>query len=167
MMDFKTGLYNPDGSGETGSSDIVLKIKRDADDYFYDFDDSTFKTSGHTDIDQALSEPDATNAPGEYEASVDVSGFDDGVYTAYFVYSGSPAWTDSVEFWVHNGKEASAIVDVTVDGSIDYMDAFVTLLAMAAGSMAKSGDTYTHKDQSGNAKITSAVSATAVTRTIA
>jgi hypothetical protein len=110
-MDFKAGLYDVSGDAISGSTDLVIKIKRDADDYFYDFDDSTFKASGWISISSQLSEPDATNMPGEYEVSVDISGWNDGVYTAYIQYSGSPAWTDTVEFRVYDGKESVALVE--------------------------------------------------------
>lgn len=111
MMDFKAGLYDASGAGITGSSDLKIKIKRDADDYFYDFDDSTFKNAAWTTIAATMTEVDATNVPGEYEYTVDVSGWDDGVYTVYYQYSGSPAWTDAVEFRLYDGKESFEVAD--------------------------------------------------------
>lgn len=112
-MDFKAGLYDASGSGITGSSDLVIKIKRDADDYFYDFDDSTFKNAGWTTIAATMTEIDATNVPGEYEYAVTVTSWDDGVYTVYYQYSGSATrpFTDTVEFRVYDGKEATMLVE--------------------------------------------------------
>lgn len=57
----------------TGKTDLLLSIRRKSDDFFYDFDDDTFKTSGWTDRQVALTEVDATNAPGEYAYDWDTS----------------------------------------------------------------------------------------------
>lgn len=107
-MDIKTGLYDSSGTAITGSTDLTVKIKRDSNDYFYDFNDSTFKASGHTSISSQMSEPDATNAPGEYELSVTISGWSDGVYTAYVFYGGTPAWVDAIELRVYDGEEIAS-----------------------------------------------------------
>ena len=100
---FNSGIYDGSGSGVTGSTDLVLVMLRHDDDYLYDFDDSTFKAAGWTDEDIEMTEIDATNLPGEYRYSVDVSVWDDGWYTAYFKYGGTPAWTDAIDFYVANG----------------------------------------------------------------
>jgi len=122
-MDFKAGIYDASGSGITGSSDLGVKIKRDADDYFYDFNDDTFKPSGWVSISGTLTEVDATIVPGEYEVNEDVSGWDDGVYTAYFQYAGISAWTDAEEFRVYSGKDISeAIEDDTSELQTDLTD---------------------------------------------
>lgn len=60
-----------------------------------------------------------------------------------------------------------AIMGKAVDGSIDVEECLRILLAVLAGDMAKSENTYTYKDQSGNTKVTAAVSDSAVERTIA
>jgi hypothetical protein len=106
-MDFKAGIYDASGSGITGSTDLVIKIKRDADNYFYDFDDSTFKASGWTTISDTFSEVNASVVPGEYEYNLDTSGFSDGIYTAYVEYTGSQttAYRDKIEFICLRGKD--------------------------------------------------------------
>lgn len=112
-MDFKAGLYNANGSGITESTDLKIKIKRDADDFFYDFNDSTFKATGWITIAATMTDVDATIVPGEYEYAVDVSAWDDGVYTVYFQYSGSATvhFTDTVEFRIYDGKESVALAE--------------------------------------------------------
>lgn len=50
----------------TGVTDLLLQIRRASDDFFFDFNDSTFKSSGWTTRQQALSEKDATNDQGAY-----------------------------------------------------------------------------------------------------
>ena len=116
-MDIKAGLYDAAGNAISGSTDLTIRIKRDIDNYFYDFDDSSFKASGWVSISIQLSEPDATNMPGEYEVSMDVSGWNDGLYTAYTQYGGSLAWTDTIEFGVYDGKEPTARLQSLVSDS--------------------------------------------------
>lgn len=122
-MDFKAGLYDAQGDPISSSTDLGVKIKRDADDYFYDWDDSQFKASGHTTLGGQMAEINVTVVPGEYEVSVDVSGWSAGVYTAYVEYTGTQTtkFRDTIEFrvlgryemkdlilrWVRNGQKFS------------------------------------------------------------
>lgn len=57
----------------TGKSDILISIRRVSDGFFYDFNDDTFKSSGWTTRQTAMSEISATNAPGEYSYDFDTS----------------------------------------------------------------------------------------------
>lgn len=57
----------------TGLTDLLLSIRRKSDDFFYDFNDDTFKSTGWTTRQQALSEISAANAPGEYGHDWDTS----------------------------------------------------------------------------------------------
>ena len=111
VIDIKSGLYDAAGAGVTGSSDMKCKVKRDADDQFFDFNDSTFKAAGHITLEATMSEPDSTNIPGEYETALTVTEWDDGVYTAYVEYEGTPTWTSSVEFRVYDGEESSPLME--------------------------------------------------------
>lgn len=54
-----------------------------------------------------------------------------------------------------------------VDGTIDVTEALKIILAVLAGDIAKSENTYTYDEQDGTVKITEVVSANAVERTIA
>jgi len=69
-----------------------------------------------------------------------------------------------------NDPSTASIADATmnkvVDGSIDVEECLKVLLAVLAGDMAKSSNTYTYKDQSGATKVTEVVSESAVERTI-
>jgi len=56
----------------TSLVDLLLSIRR-GDGYYYDFDDDTFKNSGWTTRQIALSEIDSTNSPGEYYYDFDTS----------------------------------------------------------------------------------------------
>lgn len=102
-MEFSYGIYDADGSGITGSTDLTLKIRRQADDYLFDFNTTTFKGSGWTTVAATMTEIDATNLPGEYKYSVSVLNFDDGMYNAYFIYAGDRPFVDCVEFGVYGG----------------------------------------------------------------
>lgn len=181
-MDFKAGIYDASGSGIIGSNDLKLKIKRDSDDLFYDFDDNTFKASGHGTIAAIMVDVNAVNVPGEYEYSVDVTSWNDGIYTCYFQYSGSPAFTDCREFRIHNGQEATplvpefsqsminevrdAVAEKSIDGSISLEECLKIILAILAGDITRSINTYTFKDQSGTVKLTEVINPDSVIRTI-
>lgn len=122
-MDFKAGLYDAQGDPISSSTDLAVKIKRDVDDYFYDWNDGTFKASGHTTISGQMSEVNVTIVPGEYEKGVDTSSWSDGVYTGYVEYTGAQTtkFRDTMEFrvlgkyemkdlilrWVRNGQKFS------------------------------------------------------------
>ena len=102
-MEFSYGIYDADGSGVTGSTDLKLKIRRQADDYLFDFNTTTFKASGWTTVAATMTEIDATNLAGEYKYAVSVLGFGDGMYNAYFLYDGDRPFVDSAEFGVYGG----------------------------------------------------------------
>lgn len=102
-MELTCGVYGADGSGITGSTDLKLKIRRQADDYLFDFNTTTFKASGWTTVAATMTQISAANLPGEYKYTVSVLGFDDGMYNAYFLYEGDRPFVDSVEFGVYGG----------------------------------------------------------------
>jgi hypothetical protein len=57
----------------TGKTDILISIRRISDGYWYDFDDDTFKNSGWTDRQEAMTETDSTNDQGVYHYDFDTS----------------------------------------------------------------------------------------------
>lgn len=57
----------------TGLSDVLLSIRRVSDDFWYDFSDDTFKSTGWTTRQQVMAETDATNDPGAYDYDFDTS----------------------------------------------------------------------------------------------
>jgi hypothetical protein len=65
-----------------------ILIRRVSDDFIYDWSDSTFKSSGWVTKSQDMTEIDATNFAGVYDASLDVGTFT-GYYYAYLVYDNS------------------------------------------------------------------------------
>lgn len=58
---------------QTGLVDVLLKIHRVSDDFIYDFNDDTFKSSGWTAQTVVMTEIDATNLAGQYKYSFDTS----------------------------------------------------------------------------------------------
>jgi len=78
---FGTSFYDSDGVAITGSAaNTAIKFRRAADGYYLDHADGTFKASGWTTLETTMTEVDATNDPGYYEFSQDVSTWDDGWY---------------------------------------------------------------------------------------
>lgn len=60
----------------TGRTTIRVRIYRKSDNWFFDFNDLTFKPSGWTTLDATMVEIDATNAAGHYELP---GGFNTGI----------------------------------------------------------------------------------------
>lgn len=104
VLDIKFGLFDASGNPITGTNLLVCKIKRDTDDYFYDFSDGTFKAAGWTMLAGVMTEIDPPIVPGEYEYQVDISGWNDGFYTAYCEYSGAPPQHGAEEVNIVNGQ---------------------------------------------------------------
>lgn len=75
--------------------------------------------------------------------------------------------TDAFRYSHIREMSSSAIMDAVVDGTIDVEECLKILLAVLAGDMVRSVNTYTYEDQSGVVKVTEIVSANAVERTIA
>ena len=88
------------GGALTGSSNLRVEIRRVEDDYFYDFNDSTFKASGWTTKQATLTQISATNAPGKYRLSggVNTTGWNLGDYDVTFVEVSTSLVVNSPEF---------------------------------------------------------------------
>ncbi len=71
-------VLQKNGNPATGRTTIRLRILRLSDNQLFDFNDSTFKASGHTTLDATMAEVDATNAAGVYDL---VGGFDTSAIT--------------------------------------------------------------------------------------
>jgi hypothetical protein len=64
---------NANGEMLTGKTDILLSLVNPTNGYWYDFNDDTFKASGWTTRQVAMSETDSTNAPGMYHYDFDTN----------------------------------------------------------------------------------------------
>lgn len=73
-------VYVVDGNSAplTGLTDLYVRIERESDGFFYDWNDWTFKSGGWTTLNKLLSEIDATNLAGLYEVT---GGFDTDIIT--------------------------------------------------------------------------------------
>lgn len=73
-----------DGSGAfvTGLSDVLIEIRRESDGFYLDFNDSTFKSTGWTTRQQAMTELNATYSPGAYYYDFNTTG---ATNTEYFI----------------------------------------------------------------------------------
>lgn len=177
-MDFKQGIYDGSGVGVTGSTDLKIKIKRDVDNWFFDFDDSTFKVIGHVSTTATFTQVNTTIVPGEYEYSQSTSSWNDGIYTAYYSFIGSPPWTDSVEFRVGDGVVVSDplvaltanavanLMDYPIDAGISLQRSLKLISAVLVGDMTKAGDVYTFASQDGDEELSQTVNVNDVARTI-
>lgn len=87
------------------SEDTNLGIRRVVDGYFYDWDSLSFVSSGSSELLTTLSEPLSATFPGLYTKSIDISGWNDGIYQAFFLYSGSVVRSGAEEFIVYDGEE--------------------------------------------------------------
>jgi hypothetical protein len=120
------------GDPLTGATGVQIRIQRASDGQFFDFDDSTFKTSGHTERDTALVQVDATLLPGIYELT---GGFDSSAVTnivtddTYIVFpvKGTAPDTDSAvmpapgEFkvgWYSDAIGLAAHVSATIGSAV-------------------------------------------------
>lgn len=169
-MDYKTGYFDAGGNAIVGSGDLTLRVQRDADYWFLDFNDMAFKAAGHVAIDLAMAEPDAVNAPGWYWGTVDdavIATWNDGVYTVYVNCAGvaaPPPWADILEFRIVGGVVTTGAAEslsaqcitqiqgITIDGTIDFQDALTIMLAMFYNAEKVAG-VWQFRDQSGNIKV--------------
>lgn len=112
------------GSPVTGLSDVLLAIRRISDDFYFDFNDSTFKGSGWTTRQQQMSELDATNDAGLYTYDFNTAGLSDDNYqmrsesatAVNFPKTGELKVGDYVDFifdWDAANTELSAIPTAT------------------------------------------------------
>lgn len=151
-------LLNAAGAKITGAT-VTARIRRKADDYLYDFDDSTFKASGWTDETGAMTEADSTNFPGSYELSVTITGWDDGDYAVMIDYAGPPAQSGLANFTVEDGEEAVPALITDVKFIRQFLSGRWKILSNqliiydADGSTALK--TYDLKDADGDATMTS------------
>jgi hypothetical protein len=89
----------------------TVLVRRIADNFIYDWNDSTFKSTGWTTKDKNLSEVDSTNFPGVYETNLDIGSFD-GVYYVYVTYTGTAnAQSIVMEIKARNGSTVSTLVE--------------------------------------------------------
>lgn len=73
-------VYVTDRAGDalTGKTDLFVRVRRESDGLFLDFDDWTFKAAAWTERDRGLTEVDASLVPGLYELP---SGIETGSFT--------------------------------------------------------------------------------------
>ena len=99
----------------TGLSDMLIEIVRVSDDYYLDFSDNTFKTSGWTTRQQQMTELDSTNSAGVYYYDFNTTGFSDDVY--FIRVTSATAFNVPLEGSLHVG------------GYIDNIDSSISAIA--------------------------------------
>jgi hypothetical protein len=104
----------------TGKSDILISIRRTSDDYYYDFDDDTFKNSGWTTRREAMTEVDSVNDPGVYGYDFDTSAITNKTTDdTYMIRVDQSPGTDAKNLPQGGEIKEGQWVDDTVDGIAD------------------------------------------------
>lgn len=108
----------------TGLTDILISIRRVSDGYWYDFSDDTFKNSGWTTRQQAMTETDSTNDPGVYHYDFDTSAITNAAANDTYQINAdqSPGTT---------AKNVPQIGELKVGQFVDHIDADVSSRAPA------------------------------------
>lgn len=118
----------------TGLTNLGLKIRRNSDDFFFDWIDNTFKLGGVvTTLLQVLSEVSASNAAGKYKLDTPshLNGFDttsvtnainDDIYFLTVLQSGTP----------QNAINTPQTGQISVGDYVDHLDDFVSNQASPA-----------------------------------
>lgn len=105
MAKFTIKVFDDDGAAVTGgAANTTLKMLRLVDELHFDFNDTTFKGSPTT-LNSAMTEVDATNWAGGYTLTINISGFDDGLYQLLAKYDdgGGLVRNFSSEILIENG----------------------------------------------------------------
>ena len=103
-MEIIWGIFDDRNKAITGgAANTTLKVRREADGFLYDWNDSTFKSSGWTSLTAALAEDDATNNAGFYTKSVTTTSWDDGNYLFITRYSDAVTRNGVEQVLVKNG----------------------------------------------------------------
>lgn len=90
----------------SGLTDVLLTIRRTSDDYFYDFDDNTFKNAGWVEKEYTMGE---VGTSGQYEYDFNTTGFSDDTYICTMTCATS-------------NDSTPQIGELIVGGYIDYID---------------------------------------------
>lgn len=113
----KYQLLQDDGTPLTGASGLLLTIEREADGYFLDFDDDTFKASPTTES-EAMDEVNSTIVPGLYDKDLTTTAWDNGRYNAYVRHLTDPTRYGIAETHLIGGNENIASHHIPGAGSL-------------------------------------------------
>jgi len=103
--DFDMEIRQINGTKITGgAASTEVRLYRMSDQSYWDFNDSSWKTSGWTTITAAMSEVDATDVPGVYRYTLDYTGWADGFYHIYCDYTGVPKQGGGRDFRLYEGN---------------------------------------------------------------
>ena len=119
-MEVRWGLFDEDALAITGSgANTTLKIRREADGFLFDFDDSTFKALEWVALTAVLSEIDGTNFAGYYKKDIDVSAWDDGRYLFVSAHTVAPKQNGELDITIADGVVAERESTINVLSAID------------------------------------------------
>jgi hypothetical protein len=126
-MNFKAGLFTAMGVPISGAVDLTLRVQRDADYWFLDWNDGIFYAPAHifVTIDVAMAEPDAVHAPGWYMYNIPdatLAAWNTGIYTVYMHNAGAlapPPWYDITEIRLPDALGSTVIIPAIVNAILD------------------------------------------------
>jgi hypothetical protein len=101
--EMKVDCMDSVGGRITGLTDVLLLIRRVSDGFYFDFNDTTFKSSGWTTQEYTMLEIDATYSPGQYRYVFDSTGMseDELVFTATCVSAYNSPYGLSLQVRTH------------------------------------------------------------------
>lgn len=129
-MELTWRIFNSSGDPITGgAASTEIKLRRVADGYLFDWNDSTFKASGWTTLGATMTEVDATNLAGAYKKTVTESGFNDGWYEIFTRYTGTPKIAGEMSFLIEGGKVIETHVADNLDTTVSSRLASTTRIS--------------------------------------
>lgn len=108
-------IVDSSGNPITGATTVTCKLRTTPGASLFDWNDTTFKTSGWTTVSATMTEVDATNLPGVYKQELNVGGFTNGRYQVFITYSATISQHGEIEFYVDDGQ----LVDEYIAGKVD------------------------------------------------
>ena len=116
LQELNYNLFDNDGNAITGAN-VTAKLRRTAGGFLFDWSDATFKSADWVTLSGALTEVDATNLPGLYQTTIDVSLLSDGLYSVYFSHPLVPSQPGAIEIYVKGGKLIDAAIPTATENA--------------------------------------------------
>ena len=117
------------GAYLTGLTDVLIEIRRKSDGFYFDFNDTTFKSTGWTTRQLAMTEMDATNSAGAYYYDFNTASLSDDDYFVRVSQTGSTMINVPQEGELKVGGFITDITSVLADTNELQSDDVPTLIS--------------------------------------